>query len=154
MILWKDHRNDMIINGTGILTSVGGSWLRWWIDPMGAILLSFLIATIWLRTAYSEFQLLIGVTADTQMQQWITYIAMTHSSSITGIDTVRAYHSGPRIIVEVDVVMDPEESLRESHDVAEALQMKLERLPDVERAYVHIDYETSHKPEHFLKKEL
>ena len=154
MILWKDHRNDMIINGTGILTSVGGSWLRWWIDPMGAILLSFLIATIWLRTAYSEFQLLIGVTADTQMQQWITYIAMTHSFSITGIDTVRAYHSGPRIIVEVDVVMDPEQSLRDCHDVAEALQMKLERLPDVERAYVHIDYETSHKPEHFLKKEL
>ena len=154
MILWNDHRNDMIINGSGILTSVGGSWLRWWIDPMGAILLSLLISTLWLRTAYSEFQLLIGVTADTQMQQWITYIAMTHSPSITGIDTVRAYHSGPRIIVEVDVVMDPEESLRESHDIAEALQMKLERLPDVERAYVHIDYETSHKPEHFLKKEL
>ena len=154
MILWKDHRNDMIINSTGILTSVGGSWLRWWIDPMGAILLSALISTLWLRTAYSEFQLLIGVTADTQMQQWITYIAMTHSPSIIGLDTVRAYHSGPRIIVEVDVVMNPEESLRESHDVAEALQMKLERLPDVERAYVHIDYETSHKPEHFLKKEL
>ena len=88
------------------------------------------------------------------MQQWITYISMTHSPTITAIDTVRAYHSGPRIIVEVDVVMDPEESLRESHDVAEALQTKLERLPDVERAYVHIDYETSHKPEHFLKKEL
>lgn len=154
MILWKDHRNDMIINGTGILTSVGGSWLRWWIDPMGAILLSLLISTIWLRTAYSEFQLLIGVTADTQMQQWITYIAMTHSPSVTGIDTVRAYHSGPRIIVEVDVVMDPENSLKNSHDIAEELQMKLESLPDVERAYVHIDYETSHKPEHFLKKEL
>lgn len=73
-ILWEDHRNDLFINGFGILTSVGGSKLAWWIDPMGAIILSFLIATLWLRTAYSEFQLLIGVTADTQMQQWITYI--------------------------------------------------------------------------------
>ena len=153
-ILWEDHRNDMIINGIGILTSLGGSWIAWWIDPAGAIVLSVIISTLWLHTAYREFQLLIGVTADTQMQQWITYISMTHSPTITAIDTVRAYHSGPRIIVEVDVVMDPEESLRESHDVAEALQTKLERLPDVERAYVHIDYETSHKPEHFLKKEL
>ena len=153
-ILWEDHRNDMIINGIGILTSLGGSWIAWWIDPAGAIVLSLIISTLWLHTAYREFQLLIGVTADTRMQQWITYISMTHSPTITAIDTVRAYHSGPRIIVEVDVVMDPEESLRESHDVAEALQMKLERLPDVERAYVHIDYETSHKPEHFLKKEL
>lgn len=79
---------------------------------------------------------------------------MTHSPTIRAIDTVRAYHSGPRIIVEVDVVVDDQETVRVSHDVAEELQMKLESLPDVERAYVHIDYETSHKPEHSLKKEL
>ena len=153
-ILWEDHRNDLFINGFGILTSVGGSKLKWWIDPMGAIILSCLIATLWLRTSYSEFQLLIGVTADTEMQQLITYISMTHNPLIKAIDTVRAWHSGPRLVVEVDVVMAPEESLKDTHDVAEELQMKLEDLPDVERAYVHVDYETTHKPEHFLKKEL
>jgi len=80
--------------------------------------------------------------------------AMTHSPLVTAIDTVRAYTSGPRLVVEVDIVMDPDASLRVSHDVAEELQIKLESLPDVERAYVHVDYETTHKPEHFLKKEL
>ena len=153
-ILWEDHRNDLFINGFGLLTSIGGSKLKWYIDPIGAILLSVLISFLWLSTAYSEFQLLIGVTADTNMQQWITYISMTHSPDILAIDTVRAYHSGPRIIVEVDIVMDEARTLRETHDVAEALQVKLESLPHVERAYVHIDFETSHKPEHFWKKEL
>jgi divalent metal cation (Fe/Co/Zn/Cd) transporter len=80
-ILWEDHRNDLFINGFGILTSVGGSKLRWWIDPMGAVLLSCLISFLWLRTAYSEFMLLIGVTADTQMQQLITYICKPPFSS-------------------------------------------------------------------------
>lgn len=79
---------------------------------------------------------------------------MTHSSAIKALDTVRAWHSGPRLIVEVDIVMDATLTLRETHDVAEELQMKLESLPDVDRAYVHVDYETSHAPEHFLKKEL
>jgi cation diffusion facilitator family transporter len=153
-ILWEDHRNDLFINGFGILTSVGGAKLKWWIDPMGAMLLSVLIIFLWSRTAYSEFQLLIGVTADTAMLQHITYISMTHSPAIRQIDTVRAYHSGPRLIVEVDVVMDPDASLRATHDIAEELQIKLESLPDVERAYVHVDYETDHRPEHFLKKEL
>lgn len=184
-ILWEDHRNDLFINGFGILTSVGGSKLKWWLDPMGAMILSVLIIFLWSRTAYSEFQLLIGVTADTAMLQHITYIcksfpsfytppihpggaslaillalanayaiAMTHSPTILQIDTVRAYHSGPRLIVEVDIVMDPEATLRATHDVAEELQIKLESLPDVERAYVHVDYETDHRPEHFLKKEL
>lgn len=79
---------------------------------------------------------------------------MTHSPLIQAIDTVRAYTSGPRFIVEVDIVMAPEEKLYTTHDVSEELQTKLESLPDVERAYVHVDFETTHKPEHFLKKEL
>jgi divalent metal cation (Fe/Co/Zn/Cd) transporter len=79
-ILWEDHRNDLFINGFGILTSVGGAKLRWWIDSMGAIMLSTLIIFLWSRTAYSEFQLLIGVTADTHILQLITYICKFHQS--------------------------------------------------------------------------
>lgn len=173
-ILWEDHRNDIIINGVGLFTSIMGSKIEWYIDPIGAIILSLIIMTLWLRTAWSEFQLLIGVTADTGMLQHLTYIctfppshlfllynyianantAMTHSPDIVALDTVRAWYSGPRLIVEVDVVMRADESLRDTHDVAEALQTKLESLPNVDRAYVHVDYETSHAPEHFLKKEL
>jgi divalent metal cation (Fe/Co/Zn/Cd) transporter len=73
-ILWEDHRNDLFINGFGVMTSILGSKLRWWIDPMGSILLSVLIAFLWLRTARSEFLLLIGVSADTETLQLITYI--------------------------------------------------------------------------------
>ncbi|KAM9878553.1 cation diffusion facilitator [Verticillium dahliae] len=153
-ILWRDHRNDLPVNGFGILTFAAGSNIKWWIDPMGAIILCVIIASLWLRTAYEEFQLLIGVSAEPEFLQLITYIAATHSPDIKQIDTVRAYHSGPRYIVEIDVVMDRNERLEIAHDVAEDLQIKIEKLPGVERAYVHIDYETSHKPEHGLKKDL
>ncbi|PNY29842.1 Metal tolerance protein 3 [Tolypocladium capitatum] len=153
-ILWQDHRNDLLVNGFGILTSVGGAKLEWWIDPLGAILLSLLISGVWLHTAFGEFMLLVGVVASVDTQQLITYVCLTHSASIQGIDTVRVYHSGPRLIAEVDIVMDPSGTLLETHDVAEELQFKLESLPDVERAYVHIDYETTHKPEHTYKKDL
>ncbi|KAI1124803.1 cation efflux family-domain-containing protein [Nemania abortiva] len=153
-ILWQDHRNDLLINGFGILTSVGGSKLAWWIDPLGSIVLSVIIICIWTHTAFQEFKLLVGVAASVETQQLITYICVTHSPAIQGIDTVRVYHSGPRLIAEVDVVMDPDATLRDTHDVAEELQFKLEDLPDVERAYVHVDYETTHKPEHPFKKDL
>ncbi|EFX01373.1 cation efflux family protein [Grosmannia clavigera kw1407] len=153
-ILWQDHRNDLLINGFGILTSVGGSKLVWWIDPMGAIVLSVVVATVWLHTAFSEFLLLVGVVASVETQQLITYVCVTHSPAVRQIDTVRVYHSGPRLIAEVDVVMERNATLAETHDVAEALQSKLECLPDIERAYVHVDYETTHKPEHALKKDI
>ncbi|CAI7566967.1 unnamed protein product [Penicillium manginii] len=140
-ILWEDHRNDLFINGFGILTSVGGSKLKWWIDPMG----------LWLNTSIGEFKLLIGVSADADTLNLITYIAMTHSDHVQAVDTVRAYHCGPRLIIEVDVVMRPYETLKTCHDIAEDLQIKLESLPDVERAFVHVDYETTHQPEHSKK---
>ncbi|KAF2673750.1 cation diffusion facilitator 1 [Microthyrium microscopicum] len=153
-ILWEDHRNDLIINATGLCFSILGSKVFWAIDPAGAIAISCLIICLWLRTAWSEFLLLIGVTADTHMLQHITYISMTHSPDIKAIDTVRSYYSGPRLIVEVDIVMDADDSLRHTHDTAEDLQIKLESLPNVERAYVHVDFETDHSPEHFLRKQL
>ena len=37
---------------------------------------------------------------------------------------------------------------QESHDIGESLQVKIEELPEVERAFVHIDYETTHRPDY------
>jgi len=154
MILWRDHRNDLPVNAFGLLTSVAGSKLAWWVDSLGAIVIGLVILFAWSRVVYQESLLLIGVAAPQEVRGLITYISMTHDDRITQIDTVRAYHSGPRIIVEVDIVMPEDMTLRDTHDIAESLQIKLEALPDVERAYVHVDWECEHKPEHFLKKEL
>jgi len=50
--------------------------------------------------------------------------------------------------VELDIVMDAETPLWKAHDLSQALQDKIEQLPNVGRAYVHVDHEISHKPEH------
>ncbi len=40
--------------------------------------------------------------------------------------------------------MDEDLPLKISHDVGQSLQRKLEGLEDVERAFVHVDYEADH----------
>ena len=47
--------------------------------------------------------------------------------------------------------MDPNSTLRETHDISQELQDKLELLPGVERCYIHCDFETEHKPEHAMR---
>lgn len=37
-------------------------------------------------------------------------------------------------------------TLKESHDISEALQTNIESLAEVERAFVHCDYEFNHLP--------
>ena len=42
--------------------------------------------------------------------------------------------------------MDANTPLWKAHDVSQQLQDKIEVLPNVERAFVHVDYETTHQP--------
>ena len=54
--------------------------------------------------------------------------------------------SGPDYYVEVDVVMDANTPLWKAHDISQQLQDKIEVLPNVGRAFVHVDHETTHTP--------
>ena len=94
----------------------------------------------------------MGKAAPTALIQKLTYVAMTHDPRVLQIDTVRAYHSGEKFFVEVDIVLPEDMMLKEAHDVGEALQFKLESMEQVERAFVHLDFETSHRPEHWKTK--
>lgn len=51
-------------------------------------------------------------------------------------------------------VMHPDTPLRVSHDAGLALQIKLERVPEVERCFVHVDYTRRAEPEHALDRAL
>ncbi|CAE7076021.1 unnamed protein product [Rhizoctonia solani] len=147
-MLWEDHRNDLFINGFGILTSAGGAKLRWWLDPAGALMIATGVMISWTRTIYGEFELLAGKSAPHEFLQLVIYKAATFSDEIQALDTVRAYHSGPNYFVEVDIVMTADTPLWKAHDISQQLQDKLETLPGVERAFVHVDHETTHRPEH------
>ncbi|KAF9077151.1 CDF-like metal transporter [Rhodocollybia butyracea] len=147
-VLWEDHRNDIFLNGFGLLMSAGGSKLVWWLDPTGALVIGVGILLTWGRTVHREFQLLAGKSAPREFLQLLTYNTATFSDDIQQVDTVRAYHSGPDYFVEIDIVMKSDTPLGKAHDVSQALQDLIENLPRVERCFVHVDHETTHAPEH------
>lgn len=73
---------------------------------------------------------------------------MRFAKTIKQIQACQAYHSGDKIIVEVDLVVDEGMSLRDSHDLGESLQYVLESTPMVDRAFVHLDYTAHNLPSH------
>ncbi|KAI9313453.1 cation efflux family-domain-containing protein [Dichotomocladium elegans] len=143
----QDHRNDLLVNGLGLTTGILGSRVAPWVDPVGSILIALVILCSWSSTLFEQTQLIVGKSADTDFLQRATYIALMHPG-VHQVDTCRAYYAGSSLFVEVDIVLPPETLLRDAHDVGESLQIKLESLPTVSRAFVHVDYETSHRPEH------
>ena len=103
---------------------------------------------IWTKTVIENVWALIGRTAPPEFLAKLTYLIWNHHEDIKHIDTVRAYTFGSNYFVEVDIVLRQDMLLNKAHNIGESLQVKLEQLPEIERAFVHIDFEYSHKPEH------
>ena len=91
---------------------------------------------------------LTGQAATPADIQQLTYMVYRYSSMIQAIDTVRAYSVGDGLFAEVDIVLPPDTPLSQAHDLGESLQGALERLDNVERAFVHVDYNAVHAIEH------
>ncbi len=81
----------------GIFTAAAGAKIAWWIDPLGAILISLAIISSWTRTAYCQFKELAGEAAPVSFLSLVTYNAMLHHQNIEKIDSCKAYHSGPKV---------------------------------------------------------
>jgi divalent metal cation (Fe/Co/Zn/Cd) transporter len=58
---------------------------------------------------------------------------------VEGFKSMRCYHAGDGVCVEIDILMLENTPLSRAHDVAETLQYCLEGLSEVDRAFVTID---------------
>ncbi|VDK76438.1 unnamed protein product [Onchocerca ochengi] len=145
-VLAQDHWNDCISNAVAIICAWAAS--NYWIyfDPIGAIAVSIYIATTWFFTGKEHLAMLSGKSAEPEFINRIVKVCVEHDKRIDYIETVYVYHFGTRFLVEVHIVLDPNMTLRESHDISEALQTNIESLMEVERAFVHCDYEYDHLP--------
>ncbi|KAJ4980988.1 hypothetical protein NE237_031825 [Protea cynaroides] len=147
----QDHFFDVITNSTGLASAVLAVRYYWWMDPSGAILIALYTIGTWAKTVMANVWSLIGRTAPPDFISKLTYLIWNHHEEIKHIDTVRAYTFGSHYFVEVDIVLPEDMPLIQAHNIGETLQEKLEQLPEVERAFVHIDFEFTHKPEHKTK---
>ena len=110
------------------------------VDPVGALLISLYIIFCWLKQLREQVRNLTGYAAEPEFLQKITWITLNHSPLIQKIDTVRAFHFGISFLVEVELILPESMSLKEAHDIGDSLKCKLENLPEVELAYVRLDY--------------
>ncbi|KAK0400848.1 hypothetical protein QR680_015481 [Steinernema hermaphroditum] len=139
-VLAQDQGNDVMTNLVALACAYIGN--RWWIyaDSVGAFLISGYIIATWIETANEQIPMLVGKSATPEFINRITSIAVNHDPRIRALDTLYVYHMGINFLVELHVLMDEDIPLKEAHDVSEELQVKLERMPYVERAFVHVDY--------------
>ncbi|KAK3330293.1 hypothetical protein B0H66DRAFT_611719 [Apodospora peruviana] len=147
--LAADAMTDVIFNAGSIAFPIVGFYAQiWWLDALGGLLLSFIVIFNWSGTSAEHIKHLTGFSATADQRNILLYLTMRFAKTIKQIQGLQAYHAGDKLNVEVDIVLDPDTSLKDSHDLSESLQYVLESVPIVDRAFVHVDYASYNLPTH------
>lgn len=151
--LAQDAMTDVVFNIFSIIFPLVGYYASlWWLDALGGLVLSLYVIVNWSRTSSTHIKHLTGAAAPAADRNILLYLTMRFATKIKSIQGLQAYHAGDKLTVEVDVVLDEGMTLRDSHDLGESLQYVLESVPNVDRAFVHLDYAGYNLPSHMQQQ--
>ncbi|PWZ01277.1 hypothetical protein BCV70DRAFT_199620 [Testicularia cyperi] len=136
----QDAENDVVFNIASLIFPVVGSKLGWpALDPIGGILLSIYIIYEWIETLWETVSKLSGAVA-TPIDISKCLYCIVRFNSVRSVSAFELFHSGDNLIVEADIVLPHSISLKESHDLGEIITYCTENIAEVERSYIHLDY--------------
>jgi len=108
------------------------------VDPLAGIAVGIWIVWGGYRFGRQNIDYLMGKSPGQELVDRIRDITL-EIRGVSGVHDVRAHYVGHRIHVEVHVEVDQELTTRQSHAVGGSVRAELERLPGVDRAFIHMD---------------
>lgn len=134
----KDNLSDVLTSLAAFVGIFGSEFLHPLLDPAAGILVSILIFKAAFEAGRENLGFLTGAGANEDLRRKIIETA----SNVTGVQQVHHMMSdyvGPKLVVDLHINMPGEASLDEVHSLEDRVVASLENLPEVDRAYVHVE---------------
>jgi cation diffusion facilitator family transporter len=133
-----DNLSDVLTSGAAFIGILGSRFLTPLLDPIGGLVVAAWIFRNAFLTGRENLKYLTGAGAGPEIRKKIVDEVMT----VEGI--LRVHHMiteyvGPQLVVDVHVNVDGTVSLKSAHAINDEVTEKLEAIPEVDRAYVHIE---------------
>jgi len=134
----RDNLSDILTSAVALL-GVGMSRVGFpTADPIAA-----LIVSVWIfRGAFfvlrEAIQQLIGGAGSPELDDRIAQAALG-VPGVQGIEQLVTEFVGPKVWIDIHVLADRSQTLEETHRFSHAVRAALEALPEVERAFVHVE---------------
>jgi cation diffusion facilitator family transporter len=142
----KDHRKDALTS-ISTLVGVAGAFFGFGImDPLAAGLTSFFILHIGYETFKESAHDLMDGSAPPDFVAEVTRLA-EGVEQVEHVHDIRARRSGQYMIIDLKLEMDPEMTVKQSHDVADRVKhLIFEGFPSVGDVMIHINpHEEDHE---------
>jgi len=134
----KDNLSDVLTSIAAFLGILGSNLLHPLMDPIAGLLVSLWIFKSAFDAGKENIRYLTGAGADAALRQKIIETA----NRVEGVQRVHHMMSdfvGPKLIVDMHINLPGDSSLEKVHAIEDRVVAALEALPEVDRAYVHVE---------------
>jgi cation diffusion facilitator family transporter len=135
----QDNLSD-VLTSTAAFIGVMGSHLHPLLDPIAGFAVAAWIFRAAFRAGQENFGFLTGAGASEELRKRIVEEAAA-VSGVLGVHHTMTEYVGPQLVVDIHINVDGNKTLNESHAISDAVIGRLEALPEVDRAYVHVEPE-------------
>ncbi|AHL22958.1 cation diffusion facilitator family transporter [Thermococcus nautili] len=132
------HRSD-VLSSVAVLIGLGLQKFGFqYGDALAGLVVAVFLVKVSLEIILENVGYLTGRAPSFEVCEEIKRRALS-VPNVLGIHDLRAHYVGNRLHVELHIEVPPNLSLKEAHDVSEEVKKRIEEIPEVERAFVHVD---------------
>ncbi|QRN84220.1 cation transporter [Chloroflexota bacterium] len=134
----KDHLSDVLTSIAAFIGILGSNWIGPLLDPIAGVLVALWIFRAAFDAGKENLAYLTGAGADKELREKI----IEKARNVPGVENVHHMMSdyvGPKLIVDMHINLPGDKTLDEVHDINDRVIEALESMPEIDRAYVHVE---------------
>lgn len=135
------HRSDAF-SSIAVLIGVLATYLNpdWYLaDSIAALVVSIFIIKVGVSLVRQSLLEVVDTSPDPEVVAQLVLTAV-NTEGVRQAHDIKARHSGSQILVEIHIVVDPDLTVRQGHNIARTVKRSLlDEVPDVSHVIVHVD---------------
>jgi len=135
----RDNLSDMLTSSAALI-GVYANRLFPLADAIAGVLVSLWIFRTGLNAAFENLRFLTGAGASPELRQRIVDAAAA-VPGVLGVHHMMSEYVGPQLVVDLHINVNGNMTLNQAHAISDIVITKLQSIPEVDRAYVHIEPE-------------
>ena len=136
----KDNLSDVLTSSAAFIGAFGTRYIHPLLDPIGGFAVAAWIFRAAFNAARENLGFLTGAGASEDLRTQIVATAAA-VPGVLAVHHLMAEYVGPQLVVDMHINVLGTMSLNEAHAISDAVIAEVEALPEVDRAYVHVEPE-------------
>ncbi|WP_141432240.1 cation diffusion facilitator family transporter [Bacillus sp. 03113] len=134
----KDNLSDAYVSIGAFIGIIGSQFGYPWLDAITAIIVGLIIC----KTALEIFRDTANVLTDgfNEEEYLLEYKeAIINTSGVKEVKDIRARRHGNHVLLDVVIEVNPQLSVKESHDITEKIEIKMKKKFKIYHTLIHIE---------------